>query len=273
MAENIYERIHKTLSWKRIVGFNVVLFLLMVVPISLRLAQMDTENRSSAANEIAEPVVTPPPDYPAAPPKIDRVSMFFGKTGDTVVVLGANFGAYKWGSRVFVGNTEAADSQIVRWSNTILEVKIPEGARTGRVWVVINGVQANWEGSLLLYDVSRAAQIGLQKSGSGQARVFLSNAAGTKRGMIELGYVSEPVEVSGVGGVRVTAQTANADALGKKLAINFELDQPLPSNQTTILDIKYPGIGIIELVRVEIFDGGGNLMPLFANPLNVKILQ
>jgi hypothetical protein len=51
MTDNIYERIHKTLTWKRIIAFNLVLFLVLIVPISVRLAQQDTENRSSAAEE------------------------------------------------------------------------------------------------------------------------------------------------------------------------------------------------------------------------------
>ncbi len=59
MTENIYERIHKALSWNRIIAFNLVLFLVLIVPISVRLAQQDTENRSSAAEEA--PMVTPPP--------------------------------------------------------------------------------------------------------------------------------------------------------------------------------------------------------------------
>ncbi len=269
--DNIYERINKTLSWKRIIGFNVVLFMLMVVPLSLRLSQQDTENRSNAAGELEEPVVTPPPDYPSAPPRIDRVSMFFGKTGDTVVVLGTNFGTYKWGSHVYVGNVEAMDDSIVRWSNNVLEVKIPDGARTGKVWVVINGNQASWDGSLLLYDVARAAQIGLSKSG-GEIRVFVTNAAGAKRGMVQLGYVSEPINITSGGNIQITSQTPSTDSLGKKLAVTFDATSGIPSTQTTLFALSYPGIGVIELLRVELYDGNGSLMPVFSDPLNVKLL-
>jgi hypothetical protein len=132
MQDNIYERIHQALSWKRIISFNLVLFLVLIIPISVSLSQQDTELRSSAAVE--EVVVIPPPNYPPGTPKIDRVSTFFGKTGDTVVVLGTNFGDYQWGSRIFVGNVEAPKEAIARWSNTVLEVKIPDAARTGQVW-------------------------------------------------------------------------------------------------------------------------------------------
>ena len=58
MQENIFERIDRTLTWKKIIGFNLILFLVIIIPMSVRLAQEDTENRSSAAEEI--PMVIPP---------------------------------------------------------------------------------------------------------------------------------------------------------------------------------------------------------------------
>lgn len=272
MPENIYDRIHKTLTWKRIVGFNVVLFLVLIVPISVRLAQEDTENRSGAAGEIEVPVVTPPPNYPSAAPKIDRVSTFFGKTGDTVVLLGNNFGDYQWGSRVFVGNTEANKESIVRWSNTILEVKIPDAARTGQVWVSINGQEAKWNGSLLLYDVARAAQVGLQKINASSGEIYVSNATGATGGMIELSYVSEPFVVSPESQIAVTAQTPSADSLGKKIMITFTTSAPLPSSRTKIGQYSYPGLGAVEIIRAELYDSGGKLISIFSDPLSIKVL-
>ncbi|MEI8232633.1 MAG: IPT/TIG domain-containing protein [bacterium] len=268
MAENIYERIHNTLTWKRIVTFNLILFLVLIVPISVRLAQQTTENRSSAAEEA--PIVIPPPNYPVGTPKIDRVSTFFGKTGDTIVVLGANFGDYQWASRVYVGNVEAPKEAIVRWSNTILEVKIPDGARTGQVWIVTNNKEARWEGSLLLYDVARAAQIGLQKITSQTGNIFTINASGTVKGMIEISYVSEPVEITAVPGINITSQTPSVDSLGKKMKINFEATTSLPSTRTELASYSYPGLGALEIIRAELYDGNGKIIPLFSEPLSIK---
>ncbi|MFH2085722.1 MAG: IPT/TIG domain-containing protein [bacterium] len=269
MQENIYERINRTLSWKRIVGFNVVLFLVLIVPISVRLAQQDTENRSSAAEEA--PVVTPPPNYPTVPPKIDRVSMFFGKTGDTVVLLGSNFGDYQWGSRVFVGNSEATKESIVRWSNSILEVKIPEGARTGAVWVVVNNQEAKWEGSLLLYDVARAAQIGLQKISNTEGRIYTINGTGAVRGMIEVSYVSEPFTIQPAAGINITAQTPSSDSLGKKIRVNFDSVGALPSSRTELASYSFPGLGEVEIIRAELYDGSGKMLSIFSDPLAIKV--
>lgn len=269
MQESIYERIHKTLSWKKIIAFNVVLFLVIIVPISVRLSQQDTENRSSAAEEA--PVVTPPPNYPAGEPKIDRVSTFFGKTGDTVVLLGTNYGDYQWGSRVFIGNTEAPKESIVRWSNNVLEVKIPEGARTGSVWVVINNREARWEGSLLLVDVARAAQVGLQKVSNTQGKIYATNASGAVRGMIELSYVSEPFNITPTPGINITSQVQGSDSLGKKIKIIFDSTAPMSSARTELAEYNYPGLGAIEIIRGELYDNNGKLLSIFSDPLSIKV--
>lgn len=271
MADNIYERIHRTLTWKRIIAFNMLLFLVTAVPISVRLAQQEADTRSGAAGP-ETPVVTPPPSYPAEAPKIDRVTEFFGKKGDTIVILGANFGDYKWGSNVFVGNVEAKDSDVVRWSNTVLEVQIPEGARTGRVWVAINGKQANWDGSLLLYDVARAAQIGIKKVTNNQAVVWISNGAQVTKGMVEIANVGEIQGVQ-VSGGQLKTQSVSTDSLGKKTKIEFELSSPLSSSNTEILILQHPGIGNVELLRVELYDQNGTLVPVYADPLSVKVIS
>lgn len=272
MQESVYERIHKTLSWKRIVGFNLILFLVLIVPISVRLAQQDTENRSGAAGEIAPPIVTPPPSYPAAPPKIERVATFFGKPGDTIVVIGSNFGDYQWASRLYVGAVEANKDAIVRWTNTVIEVKIPDSARTGLVSIAVNGHESKWEGSLLLYDVARSAQIGITKASSGVAELFVTNASMLSRGMIELSYLSEPVTITASSSVVITEQTNTADSLGKKMRIQFNVVAPISSSQTNLLSVSYPGIGTIEILRAELYDQSQNLISVYADPLDLKTL-
>jgi hypothetical protein len=269
MTENIYERIQKTLTWQRIIAFNLLLFLVLIVPISVRLAQQDTENRSSAAEEA--PVIIPSPSYPVGAPKIDRVSTFFGKTGDTIVVLGTNFGDYQWGSRVYVGNVEAPKETIVRWSNTVLEVKIPEGARTGQVWIVTNNKEARWEGSLLLFDVARAAQIGLQKLSGATGRIYMTNAGGTVSGMIELSYVSEPLVITALPGITIVSQTPSVDSLGKKMRVDFQSESPLMSTRTELAEYSYPGIGSIEIIRAEMLDSNGKMLSIFSDPLSIKV--
>lgn len=268
MTQNIYERIHETLTWKRIVSFNLLLFLVLIIPLSVSLSQQSTENRSGAAEE--GPVVTPPPNYPVGIPKIERVSTFFGKTGDTIVILGSNFGDYQWASKVYVGNVEAPLESIVRWSNNILEIKIPEGARTGSVWIVTNSKEAKWDGSLLLYDVAKAAQIGIQKTSNTTGKLYALNATGVIRGMVELSYASEPLVMTATPGIVIISQTQNSDSLGKKLKIDFESPIAMNSGRTEIADYSYPGIGSIEIIRAELYDASGKLISIFSDPLNIK---
>lgn len=270
MPENIYERINRSLSWKRVLTFNVGLFLVLIIPLSVRLAQEDTENRSGAAGEVEVPVVTPPPSYPVEAPRLDRVSMFFGKKGDTVVLIGNNFGDYQWGSQLYVGNTLAPSDAVVRWSNNIIEVKIPESARSGRVWVNVNGREASWDGSLLLYDEAASTQVELAKLSSTEGEFVVTSDVLYTGGMVELGYVSQPIVITPVGNTVIESQVEGADALGKKLQIRFVAGQNLP--RQTIFNINHPGLGAIELVRVELYGSSGNPLPLFADPLGIKIL-
>lgn len=270
MPNTIYDRIHRSLSWRKIIAFNALLFLVTVIPLSVRLAQEDTENRSGAAGEVPTPSITPPPSYPAESPRIDRVVEFFGKRGDTIVILGSNFGDYQWGSTLYVGDVATGEADVVRWTTSVIEVQIPEAARTGRVWIAVNGREAQWEGSLLLYDVSRSAQTGIRKENATQASVWFSNAAGTVRGMVEVGHASEPLFMdSPIGSILQTSRLS--DSLGKKTKVEFVLNTPLTGNVTTTLSILYPGIGSLEILRVELYDESGRLVPVYADPLSVKV--
>jgi hypothetical protein len=269
MPESIYDRINRTLTWKRVATFNVGLFLILIIPLSVNLAQQNTENRSGAAGEVEVPVVTPPPNYPVEPPRLDRVSMFFGKKGDTVVLLGNNFGDYQWSSRLFVGNVEVESEHIVRWSNSVIEVKIPETARSGRVWISVNNQEQAWNGTLLLYDSSSNTRVNLKRLSSNQAVFGVVGGGNGKSGLLELGYVAEPIQVTPAANVEIIEQTTTADALGKKMTLKFNLTAMSGSNN--LMTIDHPGIGAVELVRVELYDAAGGLIPLYADPLEMKV--
>lgn len=271
MTENIYDRINRTLSWKRVLTFNVGLFLVLIIPLSVNLAQEDTENRSGAAGEIEVPAVTPPPSYPTEAPRLDRVSMFFGKKGDTIVLIGNNFGDYQWGSSVYVGNVEAPSDAVVRWSNNIIEVKIPESARSGKVWISVAGREASWDGNLLLYDEVSSTKVGLSRLSATEAQFVVNGAGRFTTGLVELGYVSEPLNIIAGEAVTIESQTPGADALGKKMQVRFRVDGSA-NTQQAIFNISHPGIGAIDIVRVELYGDSGNMLPLFADPLSMKVL-
>jgi len=266
---NFYRRVHATLNWKRIVAFNLLVFLVTVIPLAVRLAREDTENRSSAT-ETPVPSITPPPDYPREAPRIERVVDWFGKQGDTVVLIGKNFGEYQWESKIYLGNVQATPEGILRWSNNIIEVEIPKGARTGKVWIEVNGQEARWEGSLLLTDINRTVQIKLEKVSSDKAQIRVINGAGAIRGIVELSHLADSIGITVLGGEKLE-EVQTVDSLGKKTKIEFRLADPLPSTSTVIMEISYPGIGTLGLLRVELYDQRGPIMPVYAEPFSKTI--
>lgn len=269
--DSVYTRINRVLNWKKIIAFNVLMFLVLVIPISVRLAQESTENRSLAEETIAS-TPTPQPAYPGNSPRIDRVRMFYGRSGDTIILLGNNFGDYQWKSKVYVGNSQASETDVVRWSNGVVEVRIPINAKTGRVWINVDGKQAYWDGSLLLYDVAYAASIGLARKTDKTAMLWLGKADAAVRGVVEIGYVGEPIEISAGEGVTITSEGKRSDKLGQILKVEFEIDKVLPRAKTSVLVIDYEGTGALEILRAELYDQGNALLNIYSEPLSVKIV-
>lgn len=272
MQEDIYTRIHRVLSWKRIMAMNLVLFLVLAVPISVRLAQESQENRSSAAEDdtiITQP--TPPPNYPTQPPVIERVQMFYGKAGDTVVVMGKNFGAYPWESSVYVGNAPAGKPDIVRWSDSIIEVNIPQAARTGKVWVTINGSRATWEGSLLMYDLRFAIKTGLAKAGASQINLWVDKGDQIGSGLVELSYTGSPPTVVPLTTIEITESTAQSDSFGQKFLIRFRVNSTLSRTKTDVMQLQLSRPSRVEILRAEFLGGGENLLETYSDPLSVTV--
>lgn len=272
MADNIYLKINQALTWKRIIALNLVMFLVLVVPLAIRLASSSTENRSSAAGEDVIAVSpTPQPNYPSEPPRIERVSTFFGKPGDSVILLGANFGDYQWGSRVTIGGASLSSKQIVRWSDTIIEAQIPEEAVSGVTEIEVNEQVAMWEGKLHIYNDQKDVKVGLVKASPNQATFTAERASTSSQGLIELAYVAEPMTITPADNVTITKQETRLDVLGKKMIIEFSLLSPLSRGRSEILRIDHPSVGTIEILRTELQDQAGNSLNVFADPLGLKI--
>ncbi len=270
MNESVYARINRVLSWKKIVGFNLVIFLALMVPLSVKLSQERADTRSSAANNTI-PSPTPVPNYPNQPPKIERVSLFYGKPGDTVVIWGKNFGDYKWEkSKIYVGNREVGDKQVVRWSDKVIEAEIPEDAQTGKVWVRINNKQASWQGTLLVYD-RFSAEVGLEKAGENEAVLWIKKGERVRGGKIELGYGLGEVVVKPYPGVKIEVEKEREDSLGRIKEIGFSLDRGLPSGKVPLLRLQKVGVGKVELVSVLAKDRKGQIITVFADPLQVGV--
>lgn len=267
-SESIYMRIHRLLTWKRIVAFNILLVLVLVVPFSLRLAQEDTENRSEASDEEVE-IQEPPANYPDQPPAIERVKTFYGKTGDSIVILGSNFGDYQWASSLNIGSSIVQKEDVIAWSNSVIEAQIPESARSGQVRVTVSGVSSQWEGVLYVYNEENAVEVGLRVAGEDRGSVYLGKSASVARGVIEIAYTNDPISISALPKVEITNLSNSVDSLGRKVVVEFRVIQPLGRANEDILIVDYSGIGKLEISRVELYTAASQLIDAYSLPLSV----
>ncbi|MFC2130632.1 fibronectin type III domain-containing protein [Bacteroidota bacterium] len=80
-------------------------------------------------------------------PVIDSVEPAEGLPGDVVIIYGSGFGDYnQFSSRVYFGDEMAAilvDDTDVQWWDDEIQVIIPVGAKTGNVYVEVDGVSSN----------------------------------------------------------------------------------------------------------------------------------
>lgn len=88
---------------------------------------------------------SPAPPQPA-PPEITSISPDRGCAGRTVTITGKNFGEAQGESRVTFapcGDHPRVEAEVLSWSDTVIEVKVPCGACSGDVVVTVNGLDSN----------------------------------------------------------------------------------------------------------------------------------
>ena len=75
-------------------------------------------------------------------PEIISLSPLKGKPGDTVTILGLNFGDGQGLSRVEFGGISATEGDIVSWSHSKIEVNVPLMGQSGPVRVVVGNLSS-----------------------------------------------------------------------------------------------------------------------------------
>ncbi len=272
MQADIYKKINQVLSWKRVISFNLLLLVVLVIPLSVKLTQENTDNRSNAANNVI-PSATPVPNYPTQPPTIERVTLFYGKPGDTIVLLGKHFGDYPWDrSRIFIGNQIVSKKNIIRWHDKVVEVEIPEGVTTGKVWIEINGQKSVWPGTLLIYNPSTSGKIGLEKIGQ-EANLWIEsrNSQITKMNL-ELSFTGGPVKVRPLGEVKIVEQKNEVDDFGNKLKLKLEIPQTLTLRSSKVSLLKFEkNAGQLELLSAQPTDNRGKIVTVWSDPLSLRV--
>jgi hypothetical protein len=81
------------------------------------------------------------PPKPAGQPHITSMQPDSAFAGDTLKIVGTDFGASKTSSTVSVGGVNA--DTIYLWSTTEIRLKIPASAATGNVTVTVGGTASN----------------------------------------------------------------------------------------------------------------------------------
>jgi hypothetical protein len=95
-------------------------------------SKASTEGQAAGAAQTAA-ASTPASDTAAAgsltldPPQ--------GKVGDVVSITGAGFGVSR--GIVMFGSTQAADQDVVAWTDTLIKLKVPTGARPGQMNIIV----------------------------------------------------------------------------------------------------------------------------------------
>lgn len=73
----------------------------------------------------------------SACPEIISVEPRSGKVDDTVTIIGLNFGSQMGDSVVQFGGSPVTKNDVISWSDTTIQVKVPDMARSGEVRVIV----------------------------------------------------------------------------------------------------------------------------------------
>ena len=75
------------------------------------------------------------------PIKITKIEPTLAKVGDVITITGEHFGSDVAKGKVVFVDVESKD--ITEWTDTRIKVKVPQGARTGNVYVYVGGRKSN----------------------------------------------------------------------------------------------------------------------------------
>jgi len=130
----LFEKLNQ-LSVPTILFIASSLTIVSILPFWIYIANQKTNIRSKAV-ELAAPTPTlaiNPTDglIPTQPPTITRVYPWVGKTGDSIVIEGKNFGVYPKNRRLAIGDILVPDASVSLWTDTQIEAIIPSNPKQG----------------------------------------------------------------------------------------------------------------------------------------------
>ncbi|MCX6816884.1 MAG: hypothetical protein NTZ93_03395 [Candidatus Beckwithbacteria bacterium] len=258
------------LSWKKIMGFGIFLLLVAVIPISIQVATNQTRTRSEAA--LIHPSVQPVTDRfetPAGPPKIYLVDHFFGKVGDSVLIHGENLGGIHPQSAVYLAGTKIPHENLVSWTGSYIEFKVPEGAKSGIVEVNILGQKTSWPGMFFVTDEYTEAELALTKNQNipNVANLTATNIQSAEEILVWL------LIFSGDGGLTISplnATITEQNIINLPIGKVYELKLTNLNEKGELLKIVKGEKQMVGIARAEISRADNTLIPVKSNPLYVS---
>lgn len=142
------------LSFKKVIFFSFVFSLVLSVPLISFLIKNETTIFSSASNrpeqkQILDESLVP---YPKEPPVISQIEKFYGKSGDSIVILGKNFADAQKESFVYIGNFAIPKENTLYWSDSEVEVILPSLSGIYNVKISVNNKSSVWDYKLNVYN-------------------------------------------------------------------------------------------------------------------------
>jgi hypothetical protein len=269
------------LSWKKISALGVFLLILAVVPVSLNVALSPTRTRSEAAllpqPQPSEAVF----EMPTGAPRIFLVDHFFGKVGDAVLIHGENLGGLHENCSVSLSGQKIAPDNLVSWTGSYIEFKVPGGAKSGPVEVNILGKKALWDGTFFVVDETTEAELRLEPNQPTEAGAISANLTGKglKNGrdltiwlLIMAGEGN--LEVTPAEGVSLN-QSSFALPIGKIYELRLRFTGTSLTSQSLLKFVKLAKITkteemLVGLAKAELVTQTGELVPLQVHPLYVS---
>ena len=258
------------LSWKKVIGLSAFLLMVIMVPISIQVANNRTRTKSEAALIQPSPeAITTKFETPQGPPKIYLVDHFFGKAGDSVLIHGENLGGLHQQSSVVLSGKKISEDNLVSWTGKYIEFKVPANAISGRVEINILGQRTSWPGMFFVVDNTVLTEINLDKNGSDPNLAILTgtNLEGGKELLVWLLIVNAEGELklTAEPGVSLTQTSFNLP-LGKI----YEVRLGLTNNLVQLLKVVKNDNQVVGIARAELSTGDGRFIPLKVNPLYVS---
>lgn len=257
------------LSWKKVAGAAVFLLLIAIVPISLQVTTNTTRTRSEAALiQPSTPPVTAKFETPTGPPKIFLVDHFFGKTDDSVLIHGENLGGLHAQSAIYLAGQTIPQENLVSWTGSYIEFKVPANARSGQVEVNILGKKTSWPGMFFVVDKTVTSELNLQKSPNNPnlATLVADNIEGTSSLLVWLLVINNEADLQFQA---LTDAKIKVQGLSLPIGKVYELEISGAKSGELIRVIKPADVNV-GIARAEASRTDNSLIPLKANPLYVS---